>query len=54
MFCRAGKIVDSFIPVDRASRKKRGFGFVRFKFEAEAMRAIDLATGRSFAGGGAP
>lgn len=31
MFCRAGKIIDTFIPIDRRTGKKRGIGFVRFK-----------------------
>ena len=30
MFFRAGKIVDSFIPKDRATGKGRGFALVRF------------------------
>lgn len=50
MFCKAGKFVDSFIPVDRTTGMKRGFGFVRFKFEPEAMQVINLAIGRSCGG----
>lgn len=48
MFCRVGRVVDSFIPIDMASGKTRGFVFVRFRFEAEARRAIELTTGRSW------
>lgn len=50
MFCRVGRIVDSFIPVDWTTRRKRGFGFVRFKFEKEASNAINIVTGRSWGG----
>lgn len=48
--CRAGTIVDSFIPIDRNTWRKRGFGFVRFKFEEKVVRAITLATRRSWGG----
>lgn len=47
MFSRAGKIVDSFLPVDCSTGKKRGFGFVRFRTEKEGLDTIDLAKGRS-------
>ena len=30
MFHRAGRIVDNFIPLDRANGRIRGFAFVRF------------------------
>lgn len=50
MFCRAGKIIDSFIPVDCRTGTKRGISFVRFKTEQEVQCAIDLARGRSWGG----
>lgn len=50
MFCKAGRIVDSFIPIDRSSGKTRGFGFVRFGMEKEELAAIDMAKGRSWGG----
>lgn len=50
MFWRAGRIVDFFIPVDRASGKKRGIAFVRFLFEVEARRVVEIVTRRSFRG----
>lgn len=50
MFCRAGKVVDSFLPADRNSGKKRGFGFVRFRSELEALKGIEIGNGRSWGG----
>ena len=50
MFCRAGRIVDSFIPINRITSKKRGFGFIRFKSEIEALKAIDLRNGSKWGG----
>lgn len=48
MFCRAGKILDSFIPIDKKSGIKSGFGFVRFESLQEAEMAVEQARGRSF------
>lgn len=50
MFCRAGKIVDVFLPWNPSSGKIRGFAFVRFGSLLEADRAISLAVGRSWGG----
>ena len=50
MFCRGGKILDSFIPIDKNSGKKRGFAFVRFGSIQEAEKAVELARGRSWGG----
>lgn len=47
MFCRAGKIIDCFIPLYCTTGRKRGIGFVRFKTEREALNAIELIKGRS-------
>lgn len=49
MFCRAGKIVDIFIPVDHDSKESRGFAFARLT-SREAEKAVDLAEGRSWGG----
>lgn len=48
MFWRPGKILDSFIPIDKLSGKKRGFPFVRFGSLKEAKKAVELAHGRSW------
>lgn len=40
MFCRAGQIMDSFIPVNKSTRQGRGFAFVRFESSEEANRAV--------------
>lgn len=50
MFWRAGKIMNTFIPVDRKTGRKRGIAFVRFKSRQEALRAISMAHGRSWGG----
>ena len=50
MFCRASRILDSFIPKEFVSSKGRGFAFVRFGTMREAERAIELANGRSWRG----
>ena len=50
MFCRAGKVVNSFIPVERATGKQRGFGFVEFRSEREAKLGIEIVSGRSWVG----
>lgn len=50
MFWRVGKILDTFIPVDRKIGKKRGIAFVRFKTKQEAFRAISLGQGQSWGG----
>lgn len=49
MFYRAGKIIDSFLPVDQEGRKW-GFAFVRFATCWEAEKAVNLAVGRSQGG----
>lgn len=45
MFCRAGKILGSFIPIDKKSEMKSGFGFVRFESLQEAEKAMEQARG---------
>lgn len=50
MFCRAGKILDSFLSIDKHSGKKRGFAFIGFGSIQEAKRAVEIARGRSWGG----
>lgn len=50
MFWRAGRIVDVFLSRDQVSEKNCGFAFVRFATEAEAERAMEMASGRSWGG----
>ncbi|XXG49566.1 hypothetical protein AAC387_Pa02g3720 [Persea americana] len=50
MFCRAAKILDSFIPIKKRGGRKGGFAFVRFGSFQEAERAVDMARGRSLRG----
>lgn len=47
MFCRVGRIADSFIPCDRHYGNQRGFAFVRFGNLRDAERAMAIIDGRS-------
>lgn len=46
VFWEAGPVFDVFFPKDRTSGRSRGFGFVRFKTEWDANRAIQRLDGR--------
>lgn len=50
MVFRAGKIIDTFLPIDRSTGKKMGFGFVRSRHYQEAQSAIEMVQGRSWGG----
>lgn len=50
MFCRAGKIVDIFIPKDEKNGKNKGFAFIWFATSREADQAVEIATRRSWGG----
>lgn len=50
MVFRAGKIINTFLPIDRSTGKKMGFGFVRFRHYQEAQSAIEMVQGRSWGG----
>lgn len=50
MFCRVGRIVDSFIPVEKSSGNKRGFAFKHFGTKEGANRAVAEGNGRSWGG----
>lgn len=43
--CKSGKIVDSFV---KEIGSHRGFAFVRFRSETEALRAITDVNGRCY------
>lgn len=40
VFRKAGPVFDAFLPKDKFSGRSRGFGFVRFKTEWDANKAI--------------
>lgn len=50
MFCRAGEILDPFIPIEKHSGRKGGLAFIRFGSFQEAERAVEMACGRSWGG----
>ena len=49
-FSEAGSVVSVFIPVDRMTGRKRGFGFVEMSSPEEAARAIEMLNGKEIAG----
>lgn len=40
LFSEAGSVVEVFLPIDRATGRPRGFGFVEYEAEEEAEAAI--------------
>lgn len=48
MFCRAGRIVHTFVYQRR--KMNRGFAFVRFATKRKAENAVETANGRSWGG----
>ncbi|XXG80484.1 hypothetical protein AAC387_Pa09g1336 [Persea americana] len=50
VFKEAGPVFYVFLPKDRSSRQGRGFGFVHFKTEWDANRAIQRLNGRIVCG----
>src|SRR5262245_21569497 len=49
-FSTAGNVSNVFVPLDRETRKKRGFAFVEFNDAAEAQEAIRLFNSQPFKG----
>ncbi|XXG47463.1 hypothetical protein AAC387_Pa02g2108 [Persea americana] len=50
VFREVGQVFDVFLPKDRLNGRGRGFGFVRFKTEWHANRAIRSLNGRMVGG----
>eukprot|EP00268_Persea_americana_P021832 TRINITY_DN21728_c0_g2_i4.p1 TRINITY_DN21728_c0_g2~~TRINITY_DN21728_c0_g2_i4.p1 ORF type:complete len:201 (+),score=32.37 TRINITY_DN21728_c0_g2_i4:129-731(+) len=50
VFKKAGPVFDVFLPKDRRSGQGKGFGFVQFKTEWDANRAIKNLNGRVVCG----
>ncbi len=42
LFSQAGEVVSVFIPLDRETRRPRGFAFVEMTDEASAEKAIEM------------
>lgn len=49
-FSEFGTVVSVFIPVDRMTGRKRGFGFVEMSSPEEAARAIEMLNGKEIVG----
>ncbi|CAN6706931.1 unnamed protein product [Malus baccata var. baccata] len=46
LFDKYGKVVDVFIPRDRRTGDSRGFDFVRYKYQDEAHKTVEMFDGR--------
>lgn len=49
-FAQAGEVVEVFIPLDRETRRPRGFVFVTMADEAGAQKAISMFNEQDFGG----
>ena len=50
VFADYGKVVRVYLPVDRETKKKRGFGFVEMSQEEEEDKAIEVLDGAKWMG----
>ena len=46
LFSQAGAVSSATVVMDKMSGRSRGFGFVEFADDAEAMKAIDMFNGK--------
>jgi len=49
-FAQAGAVSSAVIIMDKMSGRSKGFGFVEFAADDDAMKAIDLWNGKDFDG----
>mgnify|MGYP002624602187 FL=1 len=50
LFSEVGELVDVFLPLDRATGKPRGFGFVEYADPADAKEAVEKFDGHELGG----
>lgn len=50
LFSDVGSIVEVFLPMDRATGRPRGFGFVEYESEDDAQKAIEKFDGHELSG----
>lgn len=49
-FSPAGNVVSVFLPIEKETGRKRGFGFVEFDTEADRDSAVKMFDGTDFGG----
>ncbi len=49
-FEQFGAVEDAFIMKDKVTRRSKGFGFVTFTNEEDALKAIEATNGKEFDG----
>lgn len=49
-FSQAGAVTSAIVIVDKMSGRSKGFGFVEFASDEDAMKAIEMFNGKDFQG----
>ncbi len=49
-FSQAGAVTSAIVIVDKMSGRSKGFGFVEFSSDDDAMKAIEMFNGKDFQG----
>lgn len=49
-FSQAGTVIDAVVITDKSTGRSKGFGFVEFEKDEEALKAIEMFHGKDFDG----